>query len=95
MAPHLSGTILVIDDEPSIVRALAGLLRRDGYIVSTASNGRYALAQLQARRYDALLCDLQLPDLDGPALYAIVRSQSLSGNKAFRREDLRSFTWQS
>jgi len=49
MTAHLPETILVIDDEPSVVRALTGLLRRDGYRVDTASNGRYALVQLQER----------------------------------------------
>ena len=72
MAPHLPGTIVVIDDEPSIVRALTGLLRRDGYLVGTASNGRQALAQLQERPYDVILCDLRMPELDGPAFYAIL-----------------------
>ena len=71
MAPHLSRTILVIDDEPSIVRALSGLLRRDGYVVGTARNGRYALAQLQAQPYDVIVCDLRRPELDGPAFYGV------------------------
>jgi len=75
MTQHLLGTILVIDDEPSIVRALAGLLRRDGYAVCTASNGRHALAQLQERPYDVILCDLHMPDLDGPAFYTILARQ--------------------
>jgi two-component system NtrC family sensor kinase len=75
MAPHLPGTILVIDDEPSVVRALTGLLRRDGYRVATASNGRHALAQLQAQHYDVILCDLRMPELDGPAFYAILTRQ--------------------
>jgi CheY-like chemotaxis protein len=59
MAPYPPATILVIDDEPSVVRALAGLLRRDGYRVSTASNGRHALAQLQVQPYDVIVCDLR------------------------------------
>src|SRR5919206_522301 len=75
MAPHLPGTILVIDDEPSVVRALTGLLRRDGYRVATASNGHHALAQLQAQHYDVILCDLRMPELDGPAFYAILTRQ--------------------
>ena len=75
MAAHLPRTILVIDDEPSVVRALAGLLRRDGYLVGTASNGRHALAQLQERPYDVILCDLHMPELDGPAFYAILARQ--------------------
>ena len=75
MAPHLLGTILVIDDEPSVLRALTGLLRRDGYRVDTASNGRDALVQLQERPYDVILCDLHMPDLDGAAFYAILGRQ--------------------
>jgi CheY-like chemotaxis protein len=51
MTPHLPRTILVIDDEPSVVRALTGLLRRDGYRVGTASNGRHALAQIEEQPY--------------------------------------------
>jgi CheY-like chemotaxis protein len=75
MAPHLPGTILVIDDEPSVIRALTGLLHRDGYLVGTASNGQLALAQLQERCYDVILCDLHMPGLDGPAFYAILARQ--------------------
>ena len=75
MPPHLPGTILVIDDEPSVVRALTSLLRRDGYLVGTASNGRHALAQLQERPYDVIVCDLRMPELDGPAFYAILTRQ--------------------
>ncbi len=75
MAPHLAGTILVIDDEPSVLRALTRLLRRDGYRVGTASNGRHALTQLQARPYDVIVCDLHMPDLDGPAFSAILTQQ--------------------
>ena len=75
MAPHSPATILVIDDEPSIVRALAGLLRRDGYLVGTASNGRHALAPLQEQPYDVIVCDLRMPELDGPAFYASLTRQ--------------------
>jgi CheY-like chemotaxis protein len=75
MAAHIPGTICVIDDEPSVVRALTGLLRRDGYRVGTASHGQHALTQLQERPYDVSLCDLHMPDLDGPAFYAILARQ--------------------
>ena len=59
--------ILVIDDEPSILRALARLLQREGYTVETAGNGRQALARLQVHGYDVLLVDLRMPELDGQA----------------------------
>jgi DNA-binding response OmpR family regulator len=67
--------ILVVDDEPSFTSGVAALLRRDGHQVDTASNGELALAQLQGRHYDVVLCDLQMPDIDGPTFYAILRHQ--------------------
>src|ERR1043166_4241711 len=70
-----SGTLLVIDDEPSLSKALATLLRRDGYTVDTAADGQRALALLQERRYDAIVCDLRMPELDGPTFYAILTQQ--------------------
>jgi len=75
MASPPPGTILVIDDEPSIVRGLARLLQRDGYSVATAGNGRQALAQLQAQRFAMILSDLRMPELDGPAFYARLQQQ--------------------
>jgi signal transduction histidine kinase/ActR/RegA family two-component response regulator len=61
--------ILIVDDEPGITSALAYLLSRDGYVVDTASNGRVALEKLDERVYDLILCDLRMPELDGPGLY--------------------------
>jgi CheY-like chemotaxis protein len=72
---HTPATILLIDDDVSFVRGLARLLHRAGYTVHTADNGQHALAQLGAQRYDVILCDLYMPALDGPALYAIVQQQ--------------------
>ena len=75
MAAHFPGTILVIDDEPSVRRALTRLLGRDGYRVGTARNGRDALTQLQAQAYDVIVCDLRMPELDGPAFYTLLTRQ--------------------
>jgi two-component system NtrC family sensor kinase len=62
-------TILIVDDEPSVIRGLSRLLRRDGHTVDTALNGRMALARLQERAYDVILSDLRMPELDGSGLY--------------------------
>jgi CheY-like chemotaxis protein len=67
-------TILVVDDEDGIAKALAYLLYRDGHQVDTAANGRLALAKLQERSYDLILCDLRMPELDGSGLYQEVAS---------------------
>jgi CheY-like chemotaxis protein len=62
-------TILIVDDEPGITQALTYLLRRDGHIVETAANGRLALRKCQAQDYTLILCDLRMPELDGPGFY--------------------------
>src|SRR4029434_6199485 len=54
-------TILIVDDEPSVIRGLTRLLRRDGHTVDTAPNGRMALTRLQERAYDLILSDLRMP----------------------------------
>gem|GEM_PF-1328710 len=61
--------ILVIDDEVATAKALVRLFHRDGHSVDTAADGHLALAQLQKRPYDLILCDLRMPKLDGPGLY--------------------------
>jgi signal transduction histidine kinase len=68
-------TLLIVDDEIGLARGLARLLRRDGYSVDTATNGRQALAMLETREYHLLLCDLRMPELDGPGLYQAVASR--------------------
>jgi PAS domain S-box-containing protein len=69
LVPVKDKAILIIDDEPGIVSALAYLLSRDGYHVDTAGNGRLALEKLHRQFYDLILCDLRMPELDGPGLY--------------------------
>jgi len=77
LTPHAPATppaaaskaILIVDDEAGIMSALAYLLNRDGYVVNTASTGRLALEKLEERAYDLILCDLRMPELDGPGLY--------------------------
>ena len=72
MTPQTPLTILLIDDEPGFVNALARLLRNDGSTVDTAADGYAALTHLQAHHYDVVLCDLRMPALDGPDFYAIL-----------------------
>jgi CheY-like chemotaxis protein len=75
MAPQTPLTILLIDDEPSFVSALAQLLRHDGHTVDTAADGHCALRHLHEHRYDLVLCDLRMPGLDGGAFYDVLSQQ--------------------
>jgi two-component system NtrC family sensor kinase len=62
-------SILLIDDEPGVQRALQRLLTRSGHEVTTAANGLKGLAALETRPYEVILCDMRMPELDGPGFY--------------------------
>lgn len=59
------GTILVVDDEIELCRALSKLLRRNGYHVLTASNGEEGLMTLRQEEVHLVLSDLQMPRMGG------------------------------
>jgi two-component system OmpR family response regulator len=58
-------TVLVVDDEPSLVDAVATALRYEGFDVEEATSGRAGLAAAQDGRIDLIVLDVMLPDLDG------------------------------
>jgi two-component system OmpR family response regulator len=60
-----SQQILVVDDEPSIVDAVATALRYEGFDVRVAGTGRSALSAAQETPPDLIVLDVMLPDLDG------------------------------
>jgi two-component system KDP operon response regulator KdpE len=68
--------ILVVDDEPQILRALSTALQGAGYAVERAANGEQALMLLAARPPDAVILDLLLPDMTGAELCAELRRWS-------------------
>ena len=57
--------ILVVEDEPDLAGAIATGLRREGYAVDVAADGRSALERLPVIEYDLVCLDLNLPDMDG------------------------------
>jgi len=68
--------LLLVDDEPQIVRALTPALQAAGYTVEAKATGEGALAALAAEPCDAILLDLGLPDMDGKEVIARVREWS-------------------
>ncbi len=64
-APAVRQTILVVEDEPALLRALRINLRARGYEAVTVQAGRPALEKATQRKPDAVILDLGLPDLDG------------------------------
>lgn len=57
--------ILVVEDEPDLLRALAQALREEGYAVDSATDGEDGLFKAENWEYDAVVLDIMLPRLDG------------------------------
>jgi two-component system, NtrC family, sensor kinase len=57
--------ILAIDDSPTFLEFVSGELRAQGYEVETASTGMEGLSRLERERFDCVLVDVQMPDMDG------------------------------
>lgn len=77
--------ILVIDDEPMICGSLARMLGKDHEVV-TAAGGGDALALLEGdAAFDVILCDLMMPQVDGPQVYDVLseRSSALAERMVF------------
>lgn len=67
--------LLVVDDEVLIREVLATVLGDEGYAVTTASDGRHALALITADPPDLLISDVTMPHMDGRELLTQVREQ--------------------
>src|SRR5262245_39958541 len=74
--PNGSARILLVDDEHSIQTLLSYPLRKDGYHVTSATDGREALRRFEEARFDLVILDLMLPQMDGVEVCRQMRSRS-------------------
>jgi len=74
--PNGSTRILLVDDERSIQTLLSYPLRKDGYHVTAARDGREALQRFDEARFDLVILDLMLPQMDGVEVCRELRSRS-------------------
>jgi len=65
--------ILVVDDEPSIRRTLTHLFTRMGYQAAQAASGQEALEQIAQARFDLVILDIKMPDMDGTEVLKAAR----------------------
>jgi DNA-binding NtrC family response regulator len=70
-------TILVIDDEPSTLQVMEANLRREGYAVCLAADGKAGLAHLTSQNLDVVIADYMMPHLDGIALLEKISAMGL------------------
>lgn len=71
-----AGTILVVDDDPQIRRALRIMLTGEGYEIDDARSGEGALEKLRRSRFDLVLLDVGMPGMDGFDTCRAIREQS-------------------
>jgi len=69
-------TILIIDDEEAIRNALRDILEMEDYEVDEAKDGIEALSKIKQKGYDAIICDIKMPKMDG--MEVLERVQILS-----------------
>lgn len=67
--------LLVVEDEPDVLRAVTTFLREEGYYVDTADNGEDGLYKGVTWEYDAILLDVMLPKRDGWSVLTELRRQ--------------------
>ena len=68
-------TILIVDDELSILVPLQFLLEKEGYIAKLAQSGKDAINKIAEVQPDLILLDIMLPDLDGYEIYHMIRQR--------------------
>jgi two-component system, OmpR family, response regulator len=70
---NASMRILVVEDEPDLLRSIAQALREEGYAVDTAPNGEDGLFNAENNDYDAVVLDVMMPEMDGWEMLARLR----------------------
>ncbi|MBW1774830.1 MAG: response regulator [Deltaproteobacteria bacterium] len=73
--------ILLVEDNEINLEIMQSQLLSAGYQVETAPNGKEALAKWEKGDYDVVLTDLEMPEMDGYALVAEIRKNSMGGSK--------------
>jgi DNA-binding response OmpR family regulator len=76
VSPAQTKTILLVDDEPTLVATLKYNLEREGYRVITAADGEQALSTARAERPELIILDLMLPVMDGLEVCRVLRRET-------------------
>ncbi|NLB40710.1 MAG: response regulator transcription factor [Clostridiales bacterium] len=68
--------ILLVDDEPAIVKGISFSLKQDGYDIDAAYDGEEAIEKFNNNSYDLVILDVMLPKMDGLAVLQRIREKS-------------------
>lgn len=72
----MAKSILIVDDSAVIRNSLCFLLENEGFEVQTAANGVEGLEKAQARHFDTIIADINMPKMHGYELIAAIRKQA-------------------
>lgn len=75
MTVHKSANLLLVDDDPGLLKLLGMRLTSEGFKVVTAENGADALKILAKDKIDLVISDLRMDEMDGMALFAEIQKQ--------------------
>src|SRR6478736_4230936 len=75
------GKILIIDDEKAIRNTLKEILEYEGYLVDEAADGLSGLEKIENEEYEAVLCDIKMPKMDG--LEVLTRAGEIADDVPF------------
>ena len=76
--------VLLVDDDPAILRLLEVNFRMEGFVVDAAAHGEDAIAAATAARPDVAILDLMLPGMDGRQILDGLRADARHGRRARR-----------
>ena len=79
----MSARVLAIDDDPSMLELVRHMLGRAGYDVAVATDGADGLAKIRAARPDVVVCDIQMPRMDGFQLLDELRGDAATASLPF------------
>lgn len=75
--------ILVVDDDPAVLRILQKFLEKEGYQVMVAADGGSGLAQAQLKKPELIICDWMMPGVDGPQVCQAIKGDPALQNTFF------------
>ncbi|MAK56803.1 MAG: two-component system response regulator [Pusillimonas sp.] len=70
-----SATVLIVDDEPNVINSLKRALREQPFKLLGATSGKSALLLLEEEGADLVICDVRMPEMDGPTLLREIESR--------------------
>ncbi|MEE8382585.1 MAG: sigma-54 dependent transcriptional regulator [Thermodesulfobacteriota bacterium] len=72
-----SSKILILDDEENMLHMLKTILTKEGYEITTATNGIEGLKKIESNSFDTILCDLRMPEMDGLSFLKATKEKNI------------------